>query len=169
MLLTDPRVLICGSRSWPWPTTVTAILDRLLRRYGDSLIVIEGAARGADTAAHSWCLAQGLNDGQRHRCFPVDWAAQRRARPTDWRLAGPERNTRMLEERPQLIVACHNAFDPASGGTSDMALRGVLAGVPTWLVSGPDPSRGRWVSLQEFPQKRAARLRSQLQHLLSPL
>jgi hypothetical protein len=55
----------------------------------------------------------------------VDWRAERRARPRQWRLAGPERNSRMLlHDHPRLIICFHDHFDPASGGTSDMALRG---------------------------------------------
>lgn len=65
--LSEPRVLICGSRRWPWPATVT-VLDRLAVRYGPALIVIEGAASGADWAAQDWCDAQGLGV-KRHRCF----------------------------------------------------------------------------------------------------
>ncbi|MFE7243715.1 SLOG family protein [Streptomyces sp. NPDC057580] len=82
------RVLVCGSRRWPWPESVEAVLDRLAARHGDQLVVIEGAATGADAAAHKWCLSKGLGP-DRHRCHPVDWAAERRARPKDWRLAGP--------------------------------------------------------------------------------
>src|SRR6266480_4856015 len=67
--LSDPRVLICGSRHWPWPGTVAAVLDRLAARYGERLVVIEGAARGADHAAHQWCERHGLS-GDRHRCHP---------------------------------------------------------------------------------------------------
>lgn len=44
--LSDPRVLVCGSRRWPWPGTVEAVLDRLAARHGEQLVVIEGAARG---------------------------------------------------------------------------------------------------------------------------
>ncbi|MFE2334574.1 SLOG family protein [Streptomyces coelicoflavus] len=105
--LSDPRVLVCGDRRWLWPGTVTAVLDRLAARYGDRLIVIEGAASGADRAAHCWCKRNGLGP-DRHRCHPVDWKAERLARPKTWRLAGPERNTRMLRERPRLIVAFHS-------------------------------------------------------------
>ena len=47
--LSELRVLVCGSR-WPWPRTVEAVLDRLPRRYGRDLVVIEGAATGADRA-----------------------------------------------------------------------------------------------------------------------
>ena len=160
--LSDPRVLICGSRHWPWPATVAALLDRLATRHGERLVVIEGAARGADHAAHLWCQWHGL-PGDRHRCHPVDWDAERRARPQQWRLAGPERNTRMLlQDRPQLIACFHDRFDPATGGTSDMALRGVLRQVPVWLVPGEDSAVGRWLSLDEFPRWRASRARREL-------
>lgn len=46
--LSEPRVLVCGSYRWPWPRTVGAVLGRLTRRYGRDLVVIEGAATGAD-------------------------------------------------------------------------------------------------------------------------
>jgi hypothetical protein len=121
--LSEPRVLVCGSRRWPWQTTVEAVLDGLATRHGEHLVVIEGAARGADYAAHLWCQRHGLPE-DRHRCHPVDWRTERRARPSYWRLAGPERNSRMLlQDRPRLIVCFHDQFDPASGGTSDMVSR----------------------------------------------
>ncbi|MFI6022358.1 SLOG family protein [Streptomyces sp. NPDC051287] len=146
MELSDARVLVCGDRRWCWPDTVTAVLDRLVARRGDRLVVIEGAATGAD----------------RHRCHPVDWQAERHARPKTWRLAGPERNTRMLAERPSLVVAFHSRFDPGSGGTSDMCLRGLLSGVPAWLVPGREPDAGRWLLLEEFPEWRTKRVRREL-------
>ncbi|MGW0826681.1 SLOG family protein [Streptomyces sp. NPDC002845] len=104
MKLAEPRVLVCGDRRWLWPGTVAAVLDRLAARYGDRLVVIEGAANGADRAAHRWCRRRGLGM-DRHRCHPVDWESERRARPRTWRLAGPERNTRMLAEQPSLVIA----------------------------------------------------------------
>ncbi|MBQ0997481.1 SLOG family protein [Streptomyces nigra] len=160
--LTDLRVLICGSRRWPWPATVEGVLDRLAARHNDRLVVIEGAAAGADWAAHLWCGAHGLG-ADRHRCYPVDWEAERRTRPHQWRQAGPERNTRMLvKERPQLIIAFHERLDPAAGGTSDMCVRGLLSAVPVWLMPGQDPQAGRWLRLAEFPQPRVARIRREL-------
>ncbi|WP_420823322.1 SLOG family protein [Streptomyces fulvoviolaceus] len=77
---------MCGSRHWPWPATVEAVLDRLAARHHDRLVVIEGAATGADRAAHLWCRAHGLG-ADRHRCHPVDWEAERHTRPTQWRSA----------------------------------------------------------------------------------
>jgi YspA, cpYpsA-related SLOG family len=141
--LSNPRVLLCGSRRWQGPGTVEAVLDRLAAQHGERLVVIEGAARGADHAAHLWCEHHALPKN-RHRCDPVDWLAERQARPQLWRLAGPERNTRMLvQDQPCLIICFHEHFDPALGGTSDMALRGLLRDVPVWLVPGEDPTVGR--------------------------
>ena len=135
---------------------------RARRRHGEHLVVIEGAARGADHAAHLWCQRHGLPE-DRHRCHPVDWRTERRARPRCWRLAGPERNSRMLlQDRPRLIVCFHDQFDPASGGASDMALRGLIRQVPVWLVSGEDPAVGRWLSLELFRRQRASRTRGEL-------
>lgn len=48
------------------------------------------------------------------------------------------------------IITCHDHFDPASGRTSDMALRGLLRGVPAWLVPGENPNVERWLSLDIF-------------------
>jgi hypothetical protein len=161
--LSEPRVLVCGSRRWPWPQTVAAVLDRLFARYGQDLIVIEGAATGADRAAHDWCEHAGLDEAH-HRCYPVDWAAERRARPGQWRMAGPERNTRMLlNERPRLVVAFHDHFAPDSGGTSDMALRSVLRKVPVWLVPGRDVAIGTWVGPGIFPETRVRRVEAELE------
>ncbi len=87
----------------------------------------------------------------------------RHSRPDDWRLAGPERNTLMLiDERPRLIVAFQDRFDPAAGGTFDMCLRGLLAGVPVWLVTAANPQVGRWLSQDEFPSNRTNRIRREL-------
>jgi YspA, cpYpsA-related SLOG family len=161
-VLEEPRVLVCGSRAWPQPAVVHTALDRLLKRYGDWLVVIEGRTTGADTAAHDWCEQHQLGP-DRHRCYPVDWAAERRQRPKTWRAAGPERNTRMLlAERPWLIVAFHDWFDPRSGGTSDMCIKGLLAGVPVWLVPGPRLAEGRWLRLELFPPGRVEGARQAL-------
>lgn len=160
--LMEGRVLMCGSRRWPWPSAVATVLGRLSRRYGDRLVVIEGSATGADAAACRWCRRHGLG-ADRHRCHPVDWAAVRRERPHDWRMAGPERNTRMLlRERPGLVIAFHDYFNAGGGGTSDMCLRALLDGVPVWLVSGNDVEAGTWLGLEVFPRGRVRRVQAEL-------
>ncbi|MEU6757765.1 SLOG family protein [Streptomyces sp. NPDC046685] len=74
--LSEPRGLVCGSRHWPWPQSVGAVLDRLASRYGQDLAVIEGAATGADRAAHDWCGRHGLG-ADRHPA--IRWAGQPRS------------------------------------------------------------------------------------------
>ncbi|MFE1936288.1 SLOG family protein [Streptomyces sp. NPDC059474] len=64
------RVLICGSRRWPWPDTITTPLDRAAARHGNDLVVIEGAGTGAASAAHHWCTHHDL-PAWRHRCHPL--------------------------------------------------------------------------------------------------
>jgi hypothetical protein len=160
--LESPRVLISGSRLWPWDASVDQALDRLLDRYRERLTVIEGRARGADLAAHRWCVRHRLGP-DRHRCYPVDWAAERRRRPTTWRQAGHDRNSRMLlREWPELVVAFHHQLDVRSGGTSNMCLKALLAGLPVWLVTGPDPTVGQWLHLDLFPARRVAQARQDL-------
>lgn len=158
LVLDDPRVLVCGGRTYPCTATVHIVLDRLHARYGTELVVIEGACGGADEAAHDWCLLNGLGD-DRHLCHPVNWAREKQVRPRSWRAAGPERNTVMLAKGPRLAVAFHEWFRPqtGTGGTVDMTLKAVLCGVPAWLVPGQDPNVGRWIRLQEFPRERAAK------------
>ncbi|MEU2915897.1 SLOG family protein [Streptomyces massasporeus] len=65
LVLDEPQVLVYGSLRWPW--AVETMLDRLLARHREDLVVIEGAATGADTAAHAWCERQGFSL-DRHRC-----------------------------------------------------------------------------------------------------
>ena len=165
-MMDEPRVLICGSRRWPWPDTVTTVLDRLATRHGDRLVVIEGAATGADRAAHRWCEHHHL-PAWRHRCYPVVWNAERQRRPRSWHWAGPERNQRMLlAEEPRLVIAFHEELDPGKGGTSDTCLRALLLAIPVWLTPGPDPDLGLWLTSDQFPAHRVGDLRRQLNRAL---
>ncbi len=158
----EPRVLVCGSRRWHWPDTVATALDRLTARHPDRLVVVEGAATGADRAAHRWCEQHRL-PAWRHRCYPVAWNAERQRRPRSWQWTGPERNQRMLlDEEPRLVIAFHEDFDPATGDTSDTCLRALLLGIPVWLTPTRDPGLGLWLSSDQFPQLRTDQLQRQL-------
>ncbi|MFD8338942.1 SLOG family protein [Streptomyces solisilvae] len=99
------RVLICGSRRWPWPDTITTLLDRAAARHGNDLVIIEGAGTGAASAAHHWCTHHDL-PAWRHRCHPLTPAPGRRIRTRCWSEA--ERNQRILhDEGPRLVIAFH--------------------------------------------------------------
>lgn len=89
------------------------MLDGLYMQYGDSLVVIEGMAPGADSWAGLWakrCLPE-----DNHLEFPADWANRPR-----W-LAGPERNTRMLVDgEPDEVWAFIDKPLTESRGTLNM-------------------------------------------------
>jgi hypothetical protein len=163
-LLNDPRVLITGSRHWPrpWNGVVEQVLDRLLGRYHERLVVIEGRANGVDLVAHNWCLDHQLGP-DRHRCYPVDWEAERLRRPNTWRQAGHDRNSQMLlQEQPNLVIAFHHRFEIHRGGTSNMCLKALLVGLPVWLTSSADPTIGCWLTLDQFPNRQVAGVRRDL-------
>lgn len=143
------RVWVCGSRCWPWPQTVAAVLDRAADRHGGDLVVIEGAGTGAERAAHRWCQERGL-PAWRHRCHPRLQASRGLMRLPRETLA--VRHQRILrEEGPRLVVVFHEAFTPGPGVSADIARRAVAAGVPVWLVPGADPGRGRWLTAADLP------------------
>lgn len=80
-------------------------LEDLLDEYGDSLVIIEGGASGADTLASVWATYRQV----KHLCFPADWQRHGRA-------AGSIRNTQMIEEgKPDLVLAA-----PGGPGTKNM-------------------------------------------------
>lgn len=109
------RVIVCGGRDFADREAVYRALDRLnsLRRIVE---LIEGGAPGADRMA-------------------ADWAAERLVKLTEVRAewdrygpsAGPKRNRKMLELKPDGVVAF-----PGGRGTMDMIRAATEAGVPVW-------------------------------------
>jgi hypothetical protein len=113
------RVLVCGGRDYADHHAVKRALDVLL--LVDDVVIIHGAARGADTLAADW----GRLRAAEVLSFPAAW---RRHDGSIDRGAGHKRNAQMLVEgRPDLIVAF-----PGGRGTADMVARGRAAGVPVW-------------------------------------
>jgi hypothetical protein len=74
--------------------------------------VVHGGAKGADALAGRWADAREVNT----EVFYADWARGKRA--------GPERNQRMLDSKPDLVVAF-----PGGRGTADMVRRAKAAGI----------------------------------------
>lgn len=127
------RLLVTGGRRYSDVKCVTALLDRALAAHrltlqrmersgvvtGEPLIIVHGAATGADTLAHRWALwraAEGL---------PV----LAEPHPADWergRGAGVARNAGMVSTlRPG---DCCLSF-PGGRGTADCTARAVACGV----------------------------------------
>ncbi|MGP4002872.1 SLOG family protein [Streptomyces sp. 8N706] len=135
------RVLICGSRQWPWPDTVTNVLDRLAAHHPDDLVIIETAATGAERAAHRWCQTNAL-PAWRHRCHPTP---RHRRMPPAWQ-TGPQRHQRILhDEEPRLVIVFHEDLAHAHGATADLCRLAIDAGIPLWHIPTSDPQLGRWL------------------------
>jgi predicted Rossmann-fold nucleotide-binding protein len=119
------RVLVCGGRGYDNQTLVDRVLDGLFAAHSGALVVIHGAASGADACANAWAMAKrvgGASVGIQR--FPAEWRG-----PTGRGLmdpsAGPRRNATMLREgKPDLVIAF-----PGGRGTADMVARARVAGV----------------------------------------
>lgn len=111
------RLLVCGGRDFADFPKLVYTLNMVAGPR--TPIIIHGAARGADTLADQWAKNRGFD----RLPFPADW-------DTYGDLAGPVRNTKMLNEaKPNFCVAF-----PGSRGTADMVTKCRAAGVPVYEV-----------------------------------
>lgn len=106
------RIVVCGSRTW---RDADAIRTRLMDLPSDAEIIVGGAA-GADWLAER--VARDL--GFTVRVMPAEWRDKHGAYNPR---AGFERNTRMLDENPDLVIAF---WDGTSRGTEN-TLKGAEA------------------------------------------
>jgi len=120
------RILVCGGRDYGNRTYFFSFMDRVLETIGGTgenprrnVVIIHGAARGADSLADDYGSERGL----RVIRYPADWNTHKKA-------AGPIRNRLMLTDgQPHVIVAF-----PGGNGTADMIRQGKKAGVPVYEV-----------------------------------
>lgn len=125
------KVLVTGSRDWPDKHAVWNALEGALAdaeacgvRY---MTVIHGAARGADSHAHEWCMFPHAGDvtviAEEH---PADWCCYGEA-------AGPIRNREMIARKPDLCLAfIKDMSRGASGCMADAAAAGIKTRV--WRI-----------------------------------
>lgn len=117
------KVLVCGDRNW----TDQRLVERELSTLPAGTVIIQGGARGADTIAK--IIAHKLR-------FPVIQVN------ADWdkfhRVAGLLRNQRMLDTKPDFVIAFHDNLE-GSKGTKDMVVRSLKAGKPVRLVKHGEP------------------------------
>ena len=118
------KVLICGDRNWNDLPSIGGVLRRLVKRYTvQELEIIEGEARGADRMARTEAEDLGIKV---HR-FPADWSKYHKA-------AGPIRNSKMLAEGPDMVIAFHNNI-LESKGTQDMLTKSIKAGKDCYIFT----------------------------------
>lgn len=114
------KVLVTGSREFDNYQLVYDMLDQVwLTKPASGMIVIHGAARGADSIADVW--ATNRDAVTVVRC-PANWKMEGRF------AAGPKRNRRMLELGPDLVLAF---FQRGAGnrGTKNMVGQSKNAGI----------------------------------------
>jgi hypothetical protein len=114
------RVLVCGGRDYgkQWDEHLNCVVtdthavhklhyilqDILDTHLESELVIVHGAAPGADSLASAWAKSKHIAE----MSFPADWSGGKSA--------GIERNIQMLEEsEPNLVVAF-----PGGRGTAHM-------------------------------------------------
>lgn len=80
------RVLVCGGRNYGNRIRVYQILDELLARH-PNLMLIQGGARGADRLAKEWAMSRKVPNEE----YPADWNKYGKA-------AGYRRNVVMADQ-----------------------------------------------------------------------
>jgi hypothetical protein len=116
------RIMVTGDRDWICFDLATAIVRRLVTRYGPDVVIVHGAARGVDDSFRSVCRWLGVKDEP----HVADWERFGNA-------AGPKRNAEMVASGIDLCVACHRSL-AASKGTKDCVRQALAAGISTYLV-----------------------------------
>lgn len=107
------KVIVCGGRNFRSPAQVWKELDRLHAEFGFTALM-QGGATGVDGFAREWAARKP--EVHRYVC-KAEWDKYGKA-------AGPKRNARMLEWKPDLVIAF-----PGGPGTANMVAQATEAGV----------------------------------------
>jgi predicted Rossmann-fold nucleotide-binding protein len=107
------KVIVCGSRDFRSPAQVWRELDRLHAEHKFTALM-QGGATGVDGFAREWAARKP--EVHRYVCH-AEWDKFGKA-------AGPKRNARMLEWKPDLVIAF-----PGGKGTTNMVEQAEAAGV----------------------------------------
>ena len=126
----EQKVLVCGGRDYSDAKSLNMVLDAA-HSANPIVMLIHGAARGADTLAEKWAEANGVTSN----AYPADWKR-------DGKAAGPMRNQRMLDQcKPHMVIAFPGAAEH-------------LANMKTWVPQLREismlPGCGHWTQ-QERP------------------
>lgn len=119
------KVLVTGSRNWPFENEVWSGLDfeyDLARQTGQPMVLIHGdCPTGADSFAVNWFnYMRNLGYGS----LTMD------SHPADWSLgsyAGPKRNKEMIALKPNVVLAFPLGLSKGTRGTIQMAIDAGIA------------------------------------------
>ena len=112
-------VLVCGGRDFVDKSLVFNTLDKVLAKYPEGLMIVHGAANGADALAEAWCKDREVM----YVGVPARWKK--------WgKRAGPARNRQMRDLwEPKACIAF-----PGGVGTAGMVELMKEVGVEPWKV-----------------------------------
>jgi hypothetical protein len=112
------KVLVCGDRNWTDMQKIRVRLSQL----PPGTVIIEGECRGADRMAARAARELGFKVDP----YPADWKHHGNA-------AGPIRNSRMLNQWPDLVIAFHSDLD-RSAGTADTVRKARSRRIPVEII-----------------------------------
>ncbi len=112
------RVLVTGGRNFVDRHRLNDVLDHLHAQHHFT-ILLHGDASGADRLSAEWAANRGI----RSEAHPALWKKH-------GRYAGLIRNSQLLAERPELVVAF-----PGGNGTADMLRKAKRAGLDVVIIS----------------------------------
>lgn len=120
------KALICGSRDYRDAESVRVVLSLLPR----GTEIITGGALGVDTIVATYAEQYGHTV----QIFPAFWRKYGRQ-------AGPMRNRRMLDEKPDVVIGIH-PFIINSKGTKDCMRESERRGIPTFVIKNKEDAQG---------------------------
>lgn len=114
-------IAIVGSRNYPYPKRVRAVVRRLARVCAPETLIISGAGGRVDRTAIDEAELQGMH----WMVFPANWDAYGKG-------VGPRRNQYIIDQADLLIAF----WITPSAGTQDDVRRAQAKGIPIRLVEG---------------------------------
>lgn len=116
------RIVVSGSRDWPWDTVVwEALGQQLAKAPGGKFILVHGACpKGVDAYASQWAQSHYYEVVEEKH--PADWA-------TYGKRAGFLRNEEMIRCGADLVLAFRLNGSAGTGSTIDLARRARIPSV----------------------------------------
>jgi hypothetical protein len=117
------RILVAGDRHWHSDELAERVVQRIVKRYGSDVVIVNGGAPGVDWAFSKAC-----------RKLVVEMEVHTADFRTLRNVAGPARNREMVQAGADLCVAFHRALE-TSEGTKDCVGQALAAGIAVYSIA----------------------------------